>query len=191
MRLVLASASERRLQLLAQLGIVAVEVCPSSIDESPHKGELPKNYCIRMALEKASAIQLEFGDLVLAADTTVAVGRRILGKPQDPKEAEMYLRLLSGRRHRVITAVVVRTGLEFKKRVVEVVVKVKRLSETELQGYIRSCEWRGKAGGYAIQGRAAAFIPWIRGSYSAVVGLPLAETASLLRSVGLKIEGDP
>ena len=188
MRLLLASASERRQQLLSQIGITDFDIRPTAIDETPHIGELPRNYCVRIAIEKASAADGSGADIVLAADTVVGVGRRILGKPSGPGEAEAFLRLLSGRRHHVFTAVAVRSCQGVRHRLVEAVVKVKRLSDSELFDYLRSNEWEGKAGGYAIQGRAAAFIPWIRGSYTAIVGLPLVETLTLLRSAGLAID---
>lgn len=189
MRLVLASASPRRRELLAQIGVIPDAVHPAEIDETPRAGELPRPYCIRMAREKALAAQAGPGMLVLAADTTVAAGRRILGKPGDAAEAEAFLRLLSGRRHRVITAVALRRGERLWQRAVETRVQMKRLSEPEIAAYLASGDWQGKAGGYAIQGPAGAFIPWISGSFTAVVGLPLAETATLLRAAGYPVPG--
>ena len=185
MPLTLASASPRRLALLAQIGITPDAVAPADIDETPRKGELPRAYVARMAAEKAQAVAAE--GYVLAADTVVAVGRRILGKPADSAEAADSLRLLSGRRHRVTTAVCLRLADRVWARRVETVVRMKRLSDAEIAGYLRSGEWRGKAGGYAIQGLAAAFVPAINGSYSAVVGLPLAETAMLLAGAGYRL----
>ncbi len=135
-----------------------------------------------MALEKVQAVVAGDGEIVLCADTTVALGRRILGKPENAAEAAQFLTLLGGRRHTVITAVAVRRGGRIWTREVETAVKMKRLSDDELNGYLDSGEWQGKAGAYGIQGRAGAFIPWIQGSFSAVVGLPLAETAALLRA---------
>lgn len=190
MRLVLASASPRRRELLAQIGIRPDAIRPAAIDEAPRKGELPRPYCERMAREKALAVAAEPGDLVLAADTTVAAGRRILGQPEDAGEAATFLRLLSGRRHRVITAVALRDDGRLWQRSVETQVKLKHLSEPEIAAYIATGDWRGKAGGYAIQGPASAFIPWLSGSYSAVVGLPLAETAGLLRAAGWPMPGE-
>ena len=184
MRLILGSASPRRKELLAQIGVEPDAVLPADIDETPMRGELPRLYCIRIAREKAEAVVAGPGDLVLCADTTVALGRRILGKPADAAEAAAYLGALGGRRHRVITAVALRCGDRQWQREVVSQVRMKRLSGTELAAYIASGEWRGKAGGYAIQGRAAAFIPWIEGSFSAIVGLPLMETAALLRAAG-------
>lgn len=187
MKLILGSASPRRLELLAQLGLVPDEVRPADIDETPRAGELPRPYCLRMAEEKAQAIALRSGEVLLCADTTVAVGRRILGKPEDVGEARRFLGLMSGRRHRVITAVAVRTETQDWSRVNVTSVRMKRLSDAEIDGYLATDDWRGKAGGYAIQGPAAALIPWIEGSYSSVMGLPLAETAALLQSAGLKV----
>lgn len=186
MRLILGSASPRRLELLATLGIVPDAVRPADIDETPRRAELPRVYVRRMAEEKARAVQAGADDLVLAADTTVCVGRRILGKPEDEAEAVAFLRLMSGRRHRVITAIALRRGDRVQTREVDTALKMKRLSEAEIAAYIASGEWQGKAGGYGIQGRAAAFIPWLQGSHSAVVGLPLAETATLLASAGYR-----
>ena len=184
MRLILGSASPRRRDLLAQIGVVPAEVRPADIDETPGKTELPRPYCARMAAEKAQAVDAAPYDLVLAADTTVALGRRILGKPATAGEAAEFLLALSGRRHTVITAVALRLGARIWEREVVTAVKFKRLSDTELNAYLASGEWRGKAGGYGIQGMAGAFVPWIGGSFSAVVGLPLAETAALLAGAG-------
>lgn len=184
MRLVLGSASPRRKDLLAQIGVVPDDVRPADIDETPAKGELPRPYCARMAIEKARAVQAAPDDLVLCADTTVALGRRILGKPETPGEAAEFLLALSGRRHRVVTAVALRRGEQVWERDVVTAVMFKRLSDEELNAYLASGEWRGKAGGYGIQGLAGAFVPWINGSFSAVVGLPLAETAALLAAAG-------
>ena len=187
MRLILASASPRRRALLAQVGVVPDALRPVAIDETPARGELPRLYARRMAEEKAQAAAPAAGELVLAADTVVAVGRRILGKPADEGEAERFLRLLSGRRHRVITAVCLATPERRWLRRVETRVKVKRLSERETGAYLASREWEGKAGGYAIQGLAGAFIPMIIGSYTNVVGLPLTETVGLLEGAGYRV----
>jgi len=183
-RLILGSASPRRRELLARLGIFADAICPAEIDEAPRAGELPRTYAERMAREKAMAIDTAPGDFVLSADTVVALGRRILGKPADAVEAAGFLRLLSGRRHRVTTAIFLRMNGRLTWRTVETRVKFKRLSEAEIAAYVNSGEWRGKAGGYAIQGIAAAFIPTIIGSYTNVVGLPLTETVNLLQGAG-------
>ena len=185
-RLVLASASPRRLALLAQVGLAPDAVIPAEIDETPLERELPRAYVQRIAEAKAARVAAEAPDaLVLAADTTVSAGRRILGKPADEAEAVGFLTLLSGRRHRVTTAVALRRGERLWSRRVETQVKMKRLSDHELSAYLRSGEWRGKAGGYAIQGLGAALIPSINGSYTNVVGLPLTETLNLLMGAGL------
>ena len=191
LRLVLGSASPRRCELLAQIGVVPDEVRSPDIDETPRKGELPRPYTVRMACEKAQSLNCLDGDVLLCADTTVALGRRILGKPETAGEAAEFLVKLSGRRHRVITAVAVRRGARVWQRSVETIVKVKPLSDIELNAYLASGEWQGKAGGYGIQGRFGAFIPWIQGSFTSVVGLPIAETANLLAAAGLSIHRDP
>ncbi|MCA3451607.1 MAG: septum formation inhibitor Maf [Rhodobacter sp.] len=185
MRLILGSASPRRRDLLAQLGLTPDAVFPPEIDETPQKGELPRPYCARLAREKAAAVPVGGPeDVVLCADTAVALGRRILGKPADAGEAAAFLTALGGRRHQVITAVAVRRGDRVWSRESVSAVKMKRLSDAELNSYLDSGEWMGKAGGYAIQGRAGAFIPWISGSFTGIVGLPLAETAALLAAAG-------
>ena len=187
MRLILGSASPRRKELLAQIGVVPDAILPPDIDEDPQRGELPRPYCLRMAREKALAVEAGPDDVVLCADTTVALGRRILGKPRDAGEAAAFLVALGGRRHSVITAVAVRRGERLWTREVVTAVKMKRLSDAELNGYLDSGEWQGKAGGYAIQGLAGAFIPWLAGSFTGVVGLPVAETAALLAAAGLPV----
>jgi septum formation protein len=187
MRLILGSGSPRRLDLLAQLGVTPDAVRPPDTDESPKKGELPQPYCARIALEKVMATDAAPDELVLCADTTVALGRRILGKPADAGEAAAFLRALSGRRHRVITAVAVRHGDRVWEKVVVSTVRMKRLSELELNAYLATGDWAGKAGGYAIQGLAGAFIPSISGSFTGIVGLPLAETAGLLQAAGFPL----
>ncbi len=184
MRLILGSASPRRRELLAQIGVVPDAVLPPDIDERPLPRELPRPYCQRIARQKAQAVTAGPDDLVLCADTTVALGRRILGKPADAGEAAVFLLALGGRRHQVITALALRRGDRLWQRDVVSEVKIKRLSDQELNQYLHSGEWQGKAGGYAIQGLAGAFIPWLQGSFTGVVGLPLAETATLLRSAG-------
>jgi septum formation protein len=189
MRLILGSASPRRRELLAQLGLVPDAILPPDIDETPRKAELPRPYCARLAREKAVAVVADPDDVVLCADTTVALGRRILGKPRDAGEAAAFLIALGGRRHQVITAIAVRRGDRIWQREAIAAVKMKRLSDVELNAYLASGEWDGKAGGYAIQGRAGAFIPWISGSFSAIVGLPLAETAALLATAGFPVFG--
>ncbi len=189
-RLILGSGSPRRAELLGQLGLAADEVRPPDVDEMPHKGELPVQYCRRIAGAKADAMDVAADEVVLCADTTVALGRRIMGKPDDAGHAAEFLRALSGRRHRVITSVVVRNASGRWARDVITTVKMKRLSDVELNTYLASGDWRGKAGGYAIQGPAGAFIPWIQGSYTAVVGLPVAETAALLSAAGYPVYGE-
>jgi septum formation protein len=185
-RLVLASASPRRLDLLARIGVVPDAVAPAEIDETPAPGELPVDYARRIARQKAAAVACaEAGSIILAADTVVAVGRRILPKTEDEEEARSALALLSGRRHRVHTAVtlVAADGCR-RQRMSSTIVSFKRFSDRELRAYLDSGEWRGKAGGYAIQGRAEALIRQISGSHSGVVGLPLFETRALLMAVG-------
>ena len=178
MDFVLASASPRRVELLAQIGITPTEIIPADIDETPRKHERPRNYVMRMASEKAAAIPNDLP--ILAADTSVICGQRILGKPENADDARKMLTMLGGRRHVVITAISLKIGDQIETRAVETKIKMKRLSPHELDRYIASHEWQGKAGGYAIQGLAAAFITWLQGSYSNVVGLPLAETSTLL-----------
>lgn len=184
MRLILASASPRRLELLARLGVAPDAVAPTEIDETPRMGEIPDRYACRMAMEKAAAAA-EPGSLVLAADTVVAAGRRILPKTEDESEARAALCLLSGRRHRVHSAVAV-TDCEgrIRFRLSTSLVAFKRLSREEVDSYLASGEWRGKAGGYAIQGRAEALVRMLSGSHSGVMGLPLYETRALLRAAG-------
>jgi len=183
-RLILASASPRRLELLARLGVAPDEIAPADIDETPLKGELPRPYAERMASSKAAAATAS-GAIVLAADTVVAAGRRILPKAEDEATARQCLELLSGRRHRVHSAVTVidREG-RARHRLSTSMVAFKQLSADELNGYLASGEWRGKAGGYAIQGRAEALVRMIQGSHSGVMGLPLFETRALLRAAG-------
>ena len=188
-RLILGSASPRRKELLAQLGLVPDDIRAPDIDEDPRPGELPRPYCARMAREKVAAVPATPEEVVLCADTTVALGRRILGKPVNAGEAAAFLLKLSGRRHRVITAVAVKRGDRIWEREVETTVKVKALSDVEVNAYLASDEWRGKAGGYGIQGAFGAFIPWIQGSFTGVVGLPVAETAQLLQAAGVTVYG--
>lgn len=185
-RLILASASPRRVELLAQLGLVPAEIRPADIDETPLPGEAVRAYALRMASGKAAAIAAAPGEVILAADTVVSVGRRILGKPVDGEEAAAFLRLLSGRRHHVGTAIAVRHGAGTAVKLVDSTVRFRPLSARDIDAYVASGEWRGKAGGYAIQGRAAGFAPWIQGSFSGIVGLPLAETASMLAAAGVR-----
>lgn len=189
LRLILASASPRRLDLLARIGIVPDAVVPADIDESVPRGELPREHAMRLAREKAQAVgATEPSALVLAADTVVAVGRRILPKVEDEATLRSCLRLLSGRRHRVLTGVALAVpGGAIRERLVETMIAMKRLSEQEIDHYASHGEWRGKAGGYALQGYGEVYVRHIAGSYSNVVGLPLAETRVLLKSAGYKI----
>ncbi|HCB78333.1 MAG TPA: septum formation protein Maf [Erythrobacter sp.] len=185
--LVLASASPRRRELLARLGLTPAAINPADIDETPHKGELPRDYAKRMAREKAQAAASGDGH-VLAGDTVVAAGRRILPKAEDEATARKCLELLSGRRHRVLSAIALRApDGAIRERLSETVVMFKRLSSAEIDAYLVSGEWEGKAGGYAIQGIAEGLISRIQGSHSGVVGLPLYETRTLLRAAGFDI----
>ncbi|ABV92725.1 maf protein [Dinoroseobacter shibae DFL 12 = DSM 16493] len=184
-RFILGSGSPRRQELLAQIGYVPDAIRAADIDETPHPGERPLAYVRRMAVEKSAALELAENEVLLTADTTVCVGLRILGKPEDAEEARAFLRLMSGRRHRVITAIAVRTSTRTLARDVSTTLRMLPLTDADIDAYLASGEWRGKAGGYGIQGIAGAFIPWISGSYTAVVGLPLAETAASLRSAGV------
>jgi septum formation protein len=188
-RLILGSASPRRRELLAQIGLTPDAIRHPEIDETPRRGETPRAYVARMAWEKAAAVPAAADEVVLCADTTVAVGRRILGKADTAAEAAEFLWALSGRRHHVLTAVAVRRGERIWERVVDTVVKVKPLSDAEVNGYLASGEWRGKAGAYGIQGPFGACIPWLQGSFTAVVGLPVAETAALLTAAGVNVSG--
>ncbi len=186
MRLILASASPRRLDLLARIGIVPDAIDPADVDESIPLGELPRLHALRLATEKASAVAPRHANaLVLAADTVVAVGRRILPKVEDEAALRRCMTLLSGRRHRVLTGVtLVLPGGETRSRLVETTIAMKRLSPDEVDFYAAHGEWRGKAGGYALQGYGEVYVRHIAGSYSNVVGLPLAETRTLLISAG-------
>jgi nucleoside triphosphate pyrophosphatase len=182
--LVLASASPRRLDLLRQIGLEPVKIDPADTDETPHRDESPRAYAERMARAKLAVVAPRHPQaLVLAADSVVAVGRRILPKAETKEEALSCLKLLSGRRHKVVGGLALALpGGKVRTRLVETVVRFKRLEPGEIEAYVASGEWQGKAGGYAIQGRAAEFVAFISGSYSNVVGLPLFETAALLRS---------
>lgn len=190
MKLILASGSPRRRELLAQIGVTPDAIRAPDIDETPLSGELPRPYCMRMATQKAEASAVSENEVLLCADTTVALGRRILGKPADAGEAAEFLLALSGRRHRVITAIAVKTAKQVWTRDVVTTVRFKRLSDAELNWYLSTGDWKGKAGAYAIQGPASVFVPWISGSFSAVVGLPLAETAALLGAADYPVTED-
>ena len=182
--LVLASASPRRLDLLRQVGLEPATIDPADIDETPRAGELPRAYALRMAHAKLAVVkERHAGALVLAADSVVVCGRRILPKTEEEAEARYCLARLSGRRHRVLGGVAV-AGPDgrVRTRLVETIVRFKRLEAAEIDSYLASGEWQGKAGGYAIQGRAASFVAFLSGSYSNVVGLPLFETVALLEA---------
>ena len=186
LELVLASASQRRADLLGQIGVVPDRIVPANIDESPITGELPRQLVSRLSASKAILVSKKYPrSIILAADTVVACGRRVLSKPENLDQARSFLNLLSGRRHRVISglAIISHNG-NLYKRLVETHVNFKRLTSTELNRYLGSGEWEDKAGAYAIQGIAAEFIKSINGSYSNVVGLPLFETAQLLKGLG-------
>ena len=183
--LILASSSPRRRELLARLGVEPARIASPDIDETPRKGEVPRVYALRMAEEKAVAVSRGSGEIVVAGDTTVAVGRRILQQATDADMQRGFLTLLSGRRHHVLSAVAVIDGDgRLRSRICDSIVRFKRLSPEEIESYIESGEGLGKAGGYAIQGRAEALIDWMAGSHSGVIGLPLYETRSLLRASG-------
>lgn len=190
--LVLASASPRRLSLLAQIGITPDHVQAANIDESPLAGERPRDLAGRLAFNKAHALRDAHPEsFILAADTVVALGIRPLGKPDDPEEAQKFLGLLSGRRHHVYGGIsLIDPKGEVHCRVIDTVVKFKRLSERDINHYIASNEWQGKAGGYAIQGLAGAFVEKIIGSYTNVVGLSLCETRRLLDGLGYPVWSD-
>jgi septum formation protein len=190
--LILASSSPRRLALLRQIGVTPDRIALPEVDETPLPRELPRDHVLRLAIAKAADVATRpdaAGAYVLAADTVVACGRRILGKAHDVATAERFLRLLSGRRHRVYTGVAV--AVADRRRVVRTVmtmVRFKRLSEGDIAAYLASGEWQGEAGGYAIQGRAEAFVLSINGSWSNVVGLPLTTTLDLLQGLGWRPE---
>ena len=182
--LILASASPRRRELIARLGIVPSAIAAADIDETPLKAELPRVYAVRMARAKALAIA-GASAFVLAGDTVVALGRRILPKAEDEAAARACLKLLSGRRHRVLSALALKApDGTLRERLSETIVRFKPLSSAEIDAYIAGGEWHGKAGGYAIQGSAEGLIAWISGSHSGVMGLPLFETRALLKSAG-------
>jgi septum formation protein len=187
--LVLASASPRRVDLLRQIGLEPARIVPADIDETPQPGETPRRLALRLAAAKAAAVRAAEPDAyILAADTVVAVGRRLLGKAEDPPQARAFLDLLSGRAHRVLTAIaIVAPDGRTAGRLSETRVRFKRLTAAESDGYVASGEWRGKAGGYGIQGRAGRFVLSLSGSYSGVVGLPLYETCAVLGGLGFPL----
>ena len=187
-KLILASSSPQRLSLLKTIGIKPDKVVPANIKEIPDKKEKPKDFVIRMSKEKAFDVAKENSNsFILSGDTIVAAGRRIIGKPSDRKEAKEILSLLSGRRHRVLSAfTLIKPDLKEITKLVTSIVKFSRLSENDLNEYLDTEEWRGKAGGYAIQSRASSFVPWISGSYTGVMGFPINEVKNVLISSGWK-----
>lgn len=190
-QLILASASPRRVELLAASGITPAGISPADIDEAPIKGEKPAILAVRLATEKAKTVHKD-GFFTLGADTVVTCGQKLLGKPEDENEARKFLTLLSGRRHRVITGLCVITPAgKASTRAVTTIVKFKKLSPTEITAYLASGEWKGKAGGYGVQGLAGPFVAFISGSYTNVVGLPVYDTMQMLNGAGFKpLQGD-
>ena len=186
-KLILGSSSPRRLELLSQLRIKPDLIKSPDIDEATKKLELPRDYCIRMAKEKANAIDVEYDDVLLTADTIVCVGRRILVKPSNEDQVREFLKILSGRRHKVITSVAVKYQDKLLERCVISTVKMKNISNSELDAYVSLEDWKDKAGGYGLQGYAAVFVTWIQGSFSSIIGLPLAETSALLGVAGIRV----
>ena len=186
--LILASSSPQRLELLKQINVVPDKIVPAKIEEQPNKSEKPRDFVIRMSKEKAWNVSKQYKDsYVLSGDTIVSVGRRIIGKPSNRTEAENFLNLLSGRRHRVFSAVtLIAPDKKEMTKVTLTRVKFSRLNKNDLHEYIKTNEWKGRAGGYAIQGKASAFIPWINGSYTGIVGFPVNEVKNLLSSSGWK-----
>ena len=182
--LILASGSKARLELLTSVGIYPDKIIRTNTDETVHKNELPAEYVMRIADKKNKNVGKVDEDLVLSADTVIAIGRRILNKPKDTMEARKFLDLLSGRRHKVMTGVCLFARGKYYRRLVKTTLRMKRLSDLEKKNYLTSQEWRERSGGYAIQGKAAYFFPFISGSYSNIVGLPLTETVGLLNGVG-------
>jgi len=184
--LVLASASPRRRDLLARIGVAPARIVAPDIDETPLRNERPRDYVRRVAAAKAAAVERAPGEVILAADTTIAVGRRILGKPEDEADLRMMLGLLAGRRHHCLSAVaVIDAEGRLRERLSDTIVTFKPLSLAEIDDYVASGEGEGKAGGYAIQGRAETWVRRLAGSHSGVVGLPLYETGALLRAAGV------
>lgn len=183
---ILASASPRRRDLLTHIGITPDHIIPADIDETPHKGELSSTYVLRLAEEKAAEIARMYPEaIILAADTTVACGRRILGKAESEEDARIFLQLLSGRRHRVYTAFYIQHGSHITSKRIMTKVQFRHLSNIDIDNYITSDEWQGKAGGYGIQGSAARFVKAINGSYTNVVGLPLCEVETALKQYNI------
>mgnify|MGYP001441453903 FL=1 len=187
-KLILASSSPQRKKLLETIGITPDDIVPANIDETPKKNEKPKDFALRMSKEKGlSVAKNNLNSFILSGDTIVAAGRRIIGKPSSKNEAEKILKLLSGRRHRVLSAfTLIKPDCSEITKVVVSKVKFSRLSDKEISEYLDTNEWQGKAGGYAIQGRASAFVPWISGSYTGVMGFPMNEIKNVLESSGWK-----
>ena len=185
--LILASASKARLELLESVGISPDKILNTNIDETPKKSEKPLDYVSRIALDKNKTVKKKKLEIVLTADTVVALGRRIIQKPNDKEEALYFLNLLSGRRHKVYTSICIFSKEKYYQKNVTTTLKMKRLSDDEKKCYLLSDEWKGKAGGYSIQGAASYFFPFISGSHSNVVGLPLTETVGMLHGIGLNI----
>ena len=187
-KFILASSSPQRKKLLETIGITPDDIVPANIDETPKKNEKPKDFALRMSKEKGlSVAKNNLNSFILSGDTIVAAGRRIIGKPSSKNEAEKILKLLSGRRHRVLSAfTLIKPDCSEITKVVVSRVKFSRLSDKEINEYLDTNEWQGKAGGYAIQGRASAFVPWISGSYTGVMGFPMNEIKNVLESSGWK-----
>jgi len=187
-KFILASSSPQRKKLLETIGIIPDDIVPANIDETPKKNEKPKDFALRMSKEKALIVaKNNLNSFILSGDTIVAAGRRIIGKPSSKNEAEKILKLLSGRRHRVLSAfTLIKPDCSEITKVVVSRVKFARLSDKEINEYLDTNEWQGKAGGYAIQGRASAFVPWISGSYTGVMGFPMNEIKNVLESSGWK-----
>ena len=187
-KFILASSSPQRKKLLETIGIIPDDIVPANIDETPKKNEKPKDFALRMSKEKGlSVAKNNLNSFILSGDTIVAAGRRIIGKPSSKNEAEKILKLLSGKRHRVLSAfTLIKPGGSEITKVVVSRVKFSRLSNKEINEYLDTNEWQGKAGGYAIQGRASAFVPWISGSYTGVMGFPMNEIKNVLESSGWK-----
>ncbi len=191
MKLVLASSSPRRLELLGRLGVKPDRIMSPDIDETPLKAELPRDYVIRMAQEKAAAVERADDEVLIAGDTIVAVGRRILGKADNDAEQRQFLKLMGGRRHHTMSAVcVIAADGTARTKLSDSTIKFKRFDDQEIESYIKSGEGQGKAGGYAIQGLAEAFVISISGSFSGIMGLPLYETRNLLISSGYPLNQD-
>ena len=187
-KFILASSSPQRKKLLETIGITPDDIVPANIDETPKKNEKPKDFALRMSKEKGlSVAKNNLNSFILSGDTIVAAGRRIIGKPSNKNEAEKILKLLSGRRHRVLSAfTLIKPDCSEITKVVVSRVKFSRLGDKEINEYLDTNEWQGKAGGYAIQGRASAFVPWISGSYTGVMGFPMNEIKNVLESSGWK-----